>query len=269
MDARSAWTTTARALKRAVIVTLNRGATFRLDWGERAYRVNYESRMMQPDRDYHFLQELARGKTAILDVGAHKGLTALVMAHVVAPDGRIYCFEASEDTCRLAQENIALNPLPAQIEIVNALIADTTGTLADFFESTVIRDFLGQTLALKRVTLSIDGFCQQRGVAPDLVKIDVEGAEAQVLRGMRSILQTARPAISCELHSWHDMPVSRNAQIILDDLRQVGYKMIYVRTKQEVTDTAVMASRGRCHVLLLPNEQDAPSFLDQFDTSRL
>jgi hypothetical protein len=49
-------------------------------------------------------------------------------------------------------------------------------------------------------SVTLDAFCRERRIAPDVIKIDVEGAELRVLRGARAILTTHRPRVLCEVH---------------------------------------------------------------------
>ena len=65
-------------------------------------------------------------------------------------------------------------------------------------------------------TVSLDGF---EGPPPDLIKIDVEGAEARVLRGCRRILSDFRPVLFLALHG--DDQRTQCARI----LRDCGYKL--------------------------------------------
>ena len=49
-------------------------------------------------------------------------------------------------------------------------------------------------------TITVDAYCQKQSVAPTFVKLDVEGAEAEVLEGMKSTLQPYGPQLLIEIH---------------------------------------------------------------------
>jgi hypothetical protein len=95
--------------------------------------------------------------------------------------------------------------------------------------------------------------------------VDVEGAEAIVLRGATRLLREVRPRIGLELHGWESLSIVENAARVLEVLSGVGYQMIYLRSREAVTDPKVFADRGRCHVLLLPSEAAKPTWLADLD----
>ncbi|MCP3958356.1 MAG: FkbM family methyltransferase [bacterium] len=186
----------------------------------------------------------------------------------------IFAFEASEEACRAIQEHAELNGLE-RVRVINAVVGESSGIVVDFFGShtsggaSTIEGYLGHTNGLNKVTLALDDFAAGRDLRPDLVKIDVEGGERAVIAGARQLLETARPIAVVELHSWETNTVCDNAGAILPLLRQAGYEMIYLRSRQPVTDVAALAGRGRCHVLLVPAGTGMPTSLDDFDTSKL
>ena len=240
------------------------------------YRLRSEARPNHTgERDYALLQTLARGKQCIFDVGANIGLTMLVMAETMAADGRLVAFEASEKGCYLIRDNAALNGLSARVQVVNALVSDRSGYALDFFgdaasgSASVIPGYLAHHRALRKATLALDDFVARTALLPEFIKIDVEGAELAVLAGLATTMRAVRPLIFVELHSWGDMTVPGTAARLLPQLAEMGYHMIYLRTKTVVNDPAELAGRGRCHVLLCPDGRPLPDALATFDTTGL
>lgn len=225
------------------------------------YRLRREARPRDTgDRDYPVLQALARDKRCILDVGANVGLTTLVMSATLAADGRIIAFEASEDACALIRANAALNGLADRVLVVNALIAERSGLTLDFYgdaasgSASIIPGYLSHHRPLRKVTLALDDFVAQSNIAPDLIKIDVEGAELQAIAGLAQTMRTIRPVLFVELHAWGDVTVGGTAARLLPQLEPLNYCMVYLHSGEVVTDATVFTGRGRCHVLLCPCE---------------
>ena len=65
-------------------------------------------------------------------------------------------------------------------------------------------------------TTTVDQLVKQLGWVPDLIKIDVEGAEAKVLEGARETSATIRPWFMVEMHSPPELPMAQNAKLVLD-----------------------------------------------------
>jgi FkbM family methyltransferase len=269
------WRDTARSLKRAFVTTFVGQRGFTIDLCGQQFQVAYEARKHPADRDYPLLKQFAAGHSCILDVGLNIGLASLVMSTSMAGARRIYAFEASEEACRIAQDNFALNNLTDHIQVINALVGERSGDAIDFYwahesgGASIFKGRLGHTYAVRKVALALDDFCERMAVQPGFIKIDVEGAEAAVLRGACHLLANCRPLVLTELHSWQDMTMATNAQTILEIIQPVNYKMIYLRTRQRIEDVSVLAKRGRCHVLLLPTDEPVPAWLETFDTSIL
>jgi len=240
------------------------------------YRLRSKARPRTAgDRDYAVLQTLARGKRCILDVGANVGLTSLVMSATMAADGLIYAFEASEQGCYLIRDHIALNGLNGRVQVINALITERSGHTIDFYgdaasgSASIIPGYLAHNRPLQKATLALDDFINGMDIAPELIKIDIEGAELKALAGLTRTLQTIRPLVFVELHAWGDVTVSGTAAGVLELLQPLDYDMVYLRTKEIVTDPAILADRGRCHVVLCPRESSFGEQLATLDTGGL
>jgi FkbM family methyltransferase len=248
----------------------------------RPYRVAYEAREAWDEPDFAVMAQLARGRDCVFDVGANKGITTLLMAAAAADSGVVYAFEPSEEGCRIVGANAALNGLDRRIRIVNALVAAHGGQCLDFSwdGSSVFAGILSdqqagaftlrESFVLQKATISLDDFSRQHGLTPDFIKIDVEGAEILVLRGMSELLRTARPAVFVECHVLSDRSAGANAMDLLACVQPFEYRMIRLKTGAEVRDIhAFDGLTTRTYLLLLPLERDPAPWLADLDTTTL
>ncbi len=71
-------------------------------------------------------------------------------------------------------------------------------------------------------TVSLDTFCREAGVRPNVVKIDVEGAELLVLRGAAKLLGEFYPTIILAVHPYW-LPTGQSSRQIFELLTSYGY----------------------------------------------
>lgn len=133
----------------------------------------------------------------IVDLGANVGLTTLYLASK-APEARFICVEPDPSNAELLRRNVSALP---EVVIVEAAVAKTSGTVAfddmrPSWGGGIVRD--GR---LRVEAISIDDLIIR--YAPegmiDLVKMDIEGAEADVLSGPMQWLDRVS-CIVAELH---------------------------------------------------------------------
>lgn len=140
------------------------------------------------------------------DVGAHIGVLSLVAARLVGARGKVFAFEADPANATRIEEHVRRNGFE-QIHILPCAVWSSGAHLR--FERASAQSSLNQgAVATGQVktantldvqAIAIDEFA--RGHAPpDLIKIDVEGAEAAVLRGSEQIFATKKPLLICEVH---------------------------------------------------------------------
>jgi FkbM family methyltransferase len=158
-----------------------------------------------------FAEGLNEGDTAI-DIGAHAGQYALIMAARCGPSGHVAAFEPDPHARRKLERNIALNP-GVKAPVVEALaVSDAPGEAVLYSrggdsQSSLARSGIGEAAAerAERFTVplvTLDGYIADRRLAaPRWVKIDTEGAEIRILKGAPQLL--AGPSnILCELHPY-------------------------------------------------------------------
>ena len=169
-------------------------------WGAQAYAVLTGTHEIQVQQA---IVRSVRAGDHVWDVGANIGYIALVAARIVGPTGRVVAIEPDAQCAAAIRTNGSLNGL-GQVEVIEAAAAGASGTA----ELVVVRDRLWSRLASvgdhheseQRVRVRAIALDDVEGPPPALVKIDVEGAELDVLAGMRRLLREARPIVVCEMH---------------------------------------------------------------------
>jgi FkbM family methyltransferase len=141
-----------------------------------------------------------RKGAVVFDVGAHHGLYTLLASVLVGPTGRVFSFEPLPQNARILDRHLRMNRI-RNVRVLNRAASDVTGT-ARF--STGISHWEGSLNPggqLEVATVALDDVVGDEVPAPDVVKMDVEGAEERVLKGARNMLQRHRPLIVFEAHT--------------------------------------------------------------------
>jgi FkbM family methyltransferase len=147
----------------------------------------------------------------ILDVGANIGYTATVFAQAVSPGFMVYAFEPEEFNCKLLQRSAHARKVKGKIFPVAVAVGDADGSVTLRFNPShhadhrIAHEMQGRPPSdpsLDRLVplVQLDTFARENGIFDKVsfVKIDVQGYEAAVCRGMRGIL-TANPFATVSL----------------------------------------------------------------------
>ena len=144
---------------------------------------------------------LAKSARTFLDIGANTGAYTLV-ATAVNPALRAWAFEPVPETAARLAEHVRLNDLDSRVIVVTDPVSDVAGPVSFYVaaspdESKIVAAAYGVGAVTMRATTVDDEVSEP----VDLVKMDVEGGEVQVLRGMSRILKHDRPHLIIELLS--------------------------------------------------------------------
>lgn len=141
------------------------------------------------------------------DVGANMGYFSLVAARMVGPAGRVVAFEPVPECAEGVRRNLALNDL-GHASVLEVAVGDRVGR-AELQVVTEASQSVLCGLTTNRTTrevieveiTTLDALVGAGTIAPpDVVKLDVEGAELLILRGMRKTLAAHGPMLICEVH---------------------------------------------------------------------
>ncbi len=176
------------------------------------------------------------GKSVFIDVGAHVGLYALPVSRTLAPGGEVFAFEPSESNYRYLVRHVKYNGID-NIRAYSLVIGDASKESVRFYEHVKGGSGLGgltrrtkrasdQFVELDRRQVSLDEFCEEHGVAPDVIKIDVEGAEYLVLEGARRTLAMHRPTMFLSLHPAQLESLGHSVRAVESLLASLGYSVL-------------------------------------------
>ena len=199
--------TVVRVLSKNHTFTIGRGAGKGLRFSPGPSNVGYALGTTEPEVQ-EVIQSTVRPHWVVYDVGANVGFYAVIMARLVGPDGLVAAFDPVEDNIRILRNNAQLNDLD-NIVLFSLALSDSDGE-SPFLMSEVstwgslksvrneITDFKDEVMVK---TARMDTFVERDIIpSPDFIKIDVEGAEANVLRGASRIIMSKRPLMLIELH---------------------------------------------------------------------
>lgn len=172
-----------------------------------------------------FTQNVQPGETW-LDIGAHYGYTAIALSRLVGVTGRVFAFEPMLSTSGYLAQTRVLNLLEQLVVLPFGLGAPDTFV---FRKMSVLRGMAENTIASEAAwheTILVarfdwlwqqicDGSTRVHGI-----KIDVQGMEIDVLRGMTETLKRQRPKLVIEIHRG----VDRDELLIL--IENIGYSRI-------------------------------------------
>jgi FkbM family methyltransferase len=220
------------------------------------------------EKDDGWLFTLSRSHHQILDIGCNIGQSSLLM--LVNTNNNMLCVDPNPNALSRCAENLIFNNLATHVKFINAFVGAEDGQEIDFFTigtgaaGSMFQGFaktatkFKQSIKVKTKTAST--ICRETAFLPDLIKIDVEGAEILVLNGIDDNVLKNQPTLFVEMHSGKELSIKKNTQELLDWCAAHEYDAYYLRTHSILKMEDVLL-RGRYHALLLPKGKSYPDEL--------
>jgi FkbM family methyltransferase len=163
------------------------------------------------------LERFIRPGMTIYDIGAQAGFYTLFFSRLTGDRGKVFAFEPCAYEARFLIDHVRLNHLD-NVRVVQAAVWEKRELLPMSSDRGMcenrVGDDPGATLMVPTISLDSSGL-----PVPDLIKMDVEGAEAAVLRGAQRTLREARPVLFVAVHGDEQR---KSCAIIL---RDAGYSI--------------------------------------------
>lgn len=140
------------------------------------------------------------GNPSFMDIGAFMGYFACYVSSFLGGRVDVYAVESNPQFCEAVRRSARLNGFP-KLRVHNV-------ALSEGHELVAIRDVTvlsapGNRFGMRRNivhAMPLDELCEREALHPNIVKMDVHGAEGKVLRGMRQVLRTSVQFLLLEMH---------------------------------------------------------------------
>lgn len=189
----------------------------------------YEENFWEPPIQV-VLRDLCQSGDIVFDVGANFGGLTTVMSRMVGLKGIVCAFEASPRIIGKCQQNLLLNGCN-NVQLYHTAVYSESHQQVPIYLGNFLNDSiynLNQSTSSEYQvnTIALDDFVQETGLIPNLVKMDIEEAEFDAVKGMINTIKTAKPHLILETQP-HDTRC-------LDLLRENGYIVIDLNSYREI-----------------------------------
>jgi FkbM family methyltransferase len=175
-------------------------------------------------------------QATIIDVGANIGMYEIFFSKQLGDQAKVIAFEPAREALHMLKQNIAVNKL--NLTLVEKAVSNEVGTV-DFFEShhhvsSLIKEWAVGYDEQKAVKVTVpcttlDAYCSENELAPDFIKVDIEGGGMYALPGAYNTIAQHRPLIFIESH------MAGEDQAIIDVLANHNYEAFRVTDHKWVT----------------------------------
>ena len=171
-----------------------------------------------------------------IDVGASLGYYTLIASKVVGTQGKVYAFELDEFNNSVLQKNLEINKC-TNVKAYHTAVSDSIGKISYVRETDSASPWhhLNYSYIVPKCNniatvdcISLDEFCDKANVTPNIVKIDVEGAELEVFNGMKNLLSYPGIKLFCEIHPRRLAHFGHTVKQVVDKLYESGMEVFEI-----------------------------------------
>lgn len=199
-----------------------------------------------------FAATIKEGMT-VVEIGANVGYYTILAASIIGPTGKLYAFEANPDVLEVLFQSIEVNGFLDRVTLINKAVSDKSGitkfyklkrhhgrnSIADFSEE-FLKQYMDETETIEVETVSLDNYFSNNDTIVDIIKIDAEGSEALIFRGMKKLLQeNPHVTIICEFTPDLISGTGENPKQFLEAIAGHGFKLRIINTDSNLVDVSI------------------------------
>lgn len=191
---------------------------------------------------------ILRPGMVVYDIGANVGFYSMIAARLVGAGGQVRCFEPLSRNARGILHNASLNGFghvhvnQIAVGAHDGLVGFSLSSFATFGRFSELGAPDGHTGNTSVPVRSLDSLISSGLPSPDFIKLDVEGAETDVLAGASDTVANARPVMLIELHGTN-APVASLLETYGYDVHVLGSRI------------GILEAHWNSHVIAVPRER--------------
>lgn len=209
-----------------------------------------------------FLRSVLKPGSVCLDVGAQMGYLSLAMATAADRRTVVHSFEPESNNAARLRENVALNSL-SNITLHQTAVSTVDGSLklylsndrnagthsTVFIESNVSSEFV------EIPSITLESFAREKRLSSiDLIKIDVEGAEIDVINGALTVLKQHKPLVIMELSDHLQQARGQTCAEFKEFMASYGYSAYFINENGTLRACSMNASHINDNIVFLHPE---------------
>lgn len=179
------------------------------------------------------------------DIGAHVGFYTLLSSHLTGSNGRVIAFEPLPSNVAFIEKHIALNRV-TNVTLYEKAVSDQYGSATFSIADSTSMGHLSMDNAtdVEETTITVDVISLDRFVSenqlpiPDLMKVDIEGAEYNLLLGAENLLKSHNITLFLATHG------SDVHHQCLSFLRNLNYDIINLEDQPLEKSSEIMARKA-------------------------
>lgn len=196
---------------------------------------NFENWSQGHNNGFEACVSASKTKKCVVDIGAHVGLVTLPMSDVMARDATVIAFEPANINFKYLTKHITLNK-KNNVMLYDCLVGDKNINNVKFYErndptgmnSLVVKKNHEKYITTYKKQITLDSFFENSTLKPELIKIDVEGAEVKVLQGARNTLKKFKPVIFLSVHPVEISLLNNSLEELIYIIHDMNYQIFNI-----------------------------------------
>jgi len=187
-----------------------------------------------------FYNEIKPNMT-VFDIGANIGCYTFLAAKICGTTGLVIAFEPGKESYELMQKSLGLNPYK-NIKLINKAVSDKSRKGKLFLNPYSSAD--NRTISYDKnwdsvdtEIISLDDFIKENNIKPNFIKIDVQGAQYEVIAGMKNLLDSKTPLkIIVEFDQRKNQSKMNQFNSCLKQMIDFGFSLYYIEEPKKMSD---------------------------------